>query len=620
MDNSKQKAVRFTECSSCGAQVPIYSRASVQSVCPFCRSTLVRTDMRWEDVGKMAVVANDLSPFTIGMSGTFNGKSFTIIGRIQQQYSEGMWNEWLLSFSDSKTAWLSEGSGMFYLTQLISAKELLPSFDAIELGKSVLLEGKSFSVSNIERARCIATEGEIPFSVGAESEANLVDLTGENAQFACLDYSDANPLLYIGRAVDIEQLNINIDLKVPAKLKAESLVCAGCGNSVTLLNPASQSVVCVSCGMANEYSNGKLLRLFSQENRKGRFSIPVGTKGVLEGVAYEVIGAMERTGGGDRWAEYLLYSASKGVRWLVCANGHWSLLKTCPPPSVQNNYIYFNNRSYKHFSTYRSSVNYVLGEFYWKLGRGESAHCVDFVCPPFVLSSEKNGKEIVWSEGYYLQAQDVAAAFSIKPPSKRGVGINQPSPIVWKYFAAYIIALCALVMVSQFVPKKKAQLFNIGELHLTHNSSATSLVSDPFVLTNPHGLFEVSTRTNVNNDWVDFEYRLINQATGEARMMNREVAYYYGTDGDGSWSEGSTSDTARLSDVTAGTYVLEVDADTERAVRPEVDARISVAHGRSSTSNLLLMVLGLALGPALACLGWYLFERQRWSLSDHPWE
>lgn len=620
MDNSKQKAVRFTQCSSCGAQVPIYSRASVQSVCPFCRSTMVRTDMRWEDVGKMAVVANDLSPFSIGMTGTFNDKSFSIQGRIQRQYAQGMWNEWLLSFSDNKTAWLSEGSGMFYLTQLVPGKSQLPSFDAIEIGKSISLEGKSYSVSNIESARCIATEGEIPFFVNAESETTLVDLTSENGQFACLDYSDAKPMLYMGFTIDIDQLKIIADLTAPAKLTAESLSCAGCGNSVTLLNPASQSVACASCGMANEYSNGKLLRLFSQENKKGRFSIPVGTKGMLEGVEYEVIGAMERTGGGDRWAEYLLYSGSKGLRWLVCSNGHWSLLKTCPPPSVQNNYIYFNNRSYKHFSTYKSSVNYVLGEFYWKIDRGETAHCVDFICPPFVLSSEKNGKEIVWSEGLYLPAETVSAAFSIKSPYKRGVGINQPSPVVWKYFAAYIIALCVLVMVAQFMPNKQKQLFTIGELHLTNNSSAASLVSDPFVLTNPHGLFEVFTRTNVNNDWVGLEYRLINQVTGETRLMNREVAYYNGADSDGAWSEGSTSDIARLSDVTAGTYVLEVDADTERAVRPEVDARITASHGRSNTSNFLLMVFGLALGPALACLGWYFFERQRWSLSDHPWE
>jgi len=403
-------------------------------------------------------------------------------------------------------------------------------------------------------------------------------------------------------------------------MKTEDLRCAGCGNAVVLQNPASLSIACVSCGMGNEFSQGKLLRLFSQENQKGRFSIPVGTKGILEGNEYEVIGAMERSGGGDRWSEYLLYNSTKGVCWLVCADGHWSLVKTCSAPSLKGNYIYHNERTYKHFSSYQSNVAYVLGEFYWKIQRGEVAQCVDFICPPYVLSSEKTDKEIVWSEGYYLSSDDVANAFSIKTPRKKSVGINQPAPVIWTYFSVFIIALCAAWIIAEFMPAKKMQHINIGQLHLTHNSSAASLVSEPFVLTDKHGIFEVNTITNVNNDWVDFEYRLVNQTTGETRLMNREVAYYYGSDSDGYWSEGSTDDSARLADVTAGTYVLEVDADTEKAVRPEVDVRVSAIHGKASISNLVLLILGLALGPVLAIFGWFSFEKQRWNLSDHPWE
>lgn len=61
----------------------------MQAVCPFCRSTLVRTDLQWEAIGKMAALAEDLSPLYVGLRGTYGKTSFTIIGRLQQ-YIEGI--------------------------------------------------------------------------------------------------------------------------------------------------------------------------------------------------------------------------------------------------------------------------------------------------------------------------------------------------------------------------------------------------------------------------------------------------------------------------------------------------------------------------------------------------
>ena len=81
-----KKAVRNAACVSCGAQVPIYSRASVQAVCPFCRSTLVRTDMHWDSVGQMAALADDLSPFFVGMRGKYKQTNLIVyIGYIDWQ-------------------------------------------------------------------------------------------------------------------------------------------------------------------------------------------------------------------------------------------------------------------------------------------------------------------------------------------------------------------------------------------------------------------------------------------------------------------------------------------------------------------------------------------------------
>jgi hypothetical protein len=102
--------------------------------------------------------------------------------------------------------------------------------------------------------------------------------------------------------------------------------------------------------------------------------------------------------------------------------------------------------------------------------------------------------------------------------------------------------------------------------------------------------------------------------------MNREVAYYSGYDSDGSWSEGSTSDEASLANVPAGTYVLEVSAETDKSIRPAVSAKVTVSHGQSSSKNIWLILIVLGIGPLLAGINKYYFEKRRWDASDHPWE
>lgn len=629
MVSDKPAAVRNTACSSCGAQVPIYSRASVQAVCPFCRSTLIRTDLQWETIGKMAALAEDLSPLYVGLRGNYGKTRFTIIGRLQQQYGEGIWNEWLLQLENRRTAWLGEGSGLFYLTVPSTTTEILPEFESLHLGQSLRLDGKQYTVSNIENARCIATEGEIPFSADPGHSANLVDLTGENGGFASLDYSDEQAKLYTGKTLNLNDLQLDaIDTRELQQQPSKELRCAGCGNAVTLQNPASLVIACASCSLVNNVSpGGKLAVAFAQAQQKLRPKIALGSHGILEGNSYEVIGFIGRSGGGDAWDEYLLYNPAQGTRWLVCADGHWSFIKTCSAPALatalQRNSVFHKSRTYKHFSTYSANVQSVLGEFYWRVTRGEKSDCSDYICPPYVVSCEKSEKEIVWSEGCYIDAAEIAQAFASEKTSTSGVGINQPSPEILGYVATFVISMALAVLIG-IIFNLQSQHISIGRLELTKQDKTAKLVSEPFTLKAAHGSLQIKTNTSVSNEWANFEYSLVNQGTGETRLMNREIAYYSGHDSDGSWSEGSTNDVAVLANVTAGSYVLEVNAETENAavenLRPMIRADISATHANSNSGNTWLLFLGLGIFPLLAAIRKYFFEKKRWDASDHPWE
>jgi ribosomal protein S27E len=82
-------------CPGCGAPVQFKSTASVMAVCEFCKTTLLKDATSVSNLGKMSEVLEDYSPVQIGTSGQFAQRSFSVIGRIQLQYSDGFWNEWM---------------------------------------------------------------------------------------------------------------------------------------------------------------------------------------------------------------------------------------------------------------------------------------------------------------------------------------------------------------------------------------------------------------------------------------------------------------------------------------------------------------------------------------------
>ncbi|WP_223879007.1 DUF4178 domain-containing protein [Chitinimonas arctica] len=600
------------------------------AVCGFCRSTLVRHDADLENLGKMAELAEDRSPFKLRFRGAYRKVGFELIGRLQLAYEDGFWNEWYARFDDGRLGWLSEGSGLCYVTFEKTLKTALPPLASFTPGMTAKLDGESFTVSNIEHAHAVAVEGELPFKATPGYEAPAVDLRSET-RFASLDYSETPPRVYLGAAATLDEV---LDPAAPTdtvqvrKTQARAFKCTSCGAPLSARGPETLAVGCGHCGSVIDPNDANLAIISRVKGILDQPSLPMGSQGKLRGRSYTVIGYLKRVTVIDSlsyyWNEYLLHAPDAGYAWLVESQGHWNLAK---PVSRQptatwgaRSSVEFLNRKYKHFQKCQAEVCQVLGEFTWRVAVGESVQVHDFISPPYLLSAEFSKKELSWTLSEYLPGTEVSEAFKpAKPlPAAVGVAANQPSPTshgrYWLAFGAF----CLLAVVLQLIFSSVAAQRKIweGDLSIPANATEGSLDTPPIRIERT-GNLEIRQSAPLQNRWLYTDLALINRSNGDTIRLGRELSYYSGVDSDGSWTEGSQGDDALLAEVPAGDYVLQVDAETE--AKPEdLTAHIMLVRDVPIWSNFWLLLFGLSIVPLLAWWRSQRFEIRRWAESDYP--
>ncbi len=203
--------MRNFECPSCGAPVQVNNPGSVWAVCSYCDSTLVLTDDSAVASGKMARLMDDPSPLQIGTHGDYHGADFELIGRIQQRWDRGWWNEWHAWFADGSSGWLTDAQGMYAFSTETPHNNLPDRAffeEKVAAGDALTLSGRKYVVNDVKRVSCAVAEGELPFPAPLGREAITVDLVSKNHGFGTLEWSDNRAWLYEGNYLPFKKLKL----------------------------------------------------------------------------------------------------------------------------------------------------------------------------------------------------------------------------------------------------------------------------------------------------------------------------------------------------------------------------------------------------------------------------
>ena len=197
-------------CPGCGGEITFRSKTSVLCVCRFCRSNIVRHDIDLEVIGKQAELMEDMSPLQIGVNGKYRNKSFQILGRQILSWSDGLWNEWYIAFSDGTDGWLAEAQGEFSILLAPETRVKLPLPHEIDQLSSFPYKSSKFEIVDRKKIKCLGSEGELPFKTVEGSQSTVYDYSDNKNGFASIEVDATSEVhIYIGEFTSLGSLRVS---------------------------------------------------------------------------------------------------------------------------------------------------------------------------------------------------------------------------------------------------------------------------------------------------------------------------------------------------------------------------------------------------------------------------
>jgi hypothetical protein len=427
---------RQAPCPSCGAPITFKFAGARAEVCKYCKAVCARTDRGLHAQGRMADLLEIPTPLQLGVTGKWRDEPFEVLGRVQMDRAGAPgapWQEINVWFPRTDaTTWVAYAQGRWYATNEVPPPpQGLPMATQLSVGMQLDFgQYGVFVVQEVGQRRVVSGEGSLASVPAPGAVTFYADVSGPGGQFGTIDFRDEHsPVLFLGRQFDPRELQLDsgVPLEAP-QAQVKEAACPSCGGSLPIVSQQSERVVCRFCGTASDIRQGTLAALGPAPRPPIEPLIPIGAEGTLRGARAIVCGFVIRSCSveGERfsWREYLVYLPdTQSYQWLMEEDGRWQHVMPLEAGDVLDSggTVGFRGQAYGFKQQVDATVDYVIGEFYWKVEIGESVEAAEFEGPGGKVSRETTrsatGGEINYSFCAPLDASELAAFGVTAPPA-----------------------------------------------------------------------------------------------------------------------------------------------------------------------------------------------------------
>lgn len=356
-----------------------------------------------------------------------------------------------------------------------------------------------------------------------------------------------------------------------------SITCNSC-NTKTSVQATVDFVnfACPNCGSLYNLKSEHRTHIKKYKFNPIDVVLPIGLKGNFDNKEYEIINALVKFLGSFTYSkEYTLVSKDGDYIYLSECNGHWIQLKEVDDIVVKKSgtlSIKYKDLTYKKYDYYSPTLVRAYGFFDFELSEFDN-FVVEYISPPFILSTERINSDTVTYLGRHIEKKEVKKIFKLEIIlSKSGVGIVQPFPFhildTIKIFliAAILILMCFIFQDSQGNKEVLNHTISINEYVNKEYVSPSFEVIDIAVP------IKINLYSDVSNSWAYAGVSVVNEMTNEEEFAEQDIEFYSGYEDGYHWTEGSQSVNFHICGLKPGKYHLVISPSAENVVANTTDA------------------------------------------------
>jgi hypothetical protein len=263
-------------------------------------------------------------------------------------------------------------------------------------------------------------------------------------------------------------------------------------------------------------------------------------------------------------------------------------------------------------------VEYVKGEFYWRVEYGETVRARDFINPPLMLSGEYTQNELNWSLGTYMTRPEVEKAFGVSGlPGTWNVAPNQPYPhgsfTKYSWLLVLVLIIVGIVTIPMGAISSTVTSQEITLQPLVNAQAEQVVFSQPFDLKANRNV-RITASAPVDNSFAELDFDLVNEQSSDVESFPIDISFYKGVEDGESWAEGGQNSEAAISSVPAGKYTMRISGNWQNWEQP-LPVKIKVEQNVLRGVNFWLALIVLLIVPFFMLIWKFSFESRRWSES-----